>query len=316
MHDLHGNELGLRPHAESDRVRAMSANDRQRRPSESRDLRSREGHVHVVEHRVFQRNIGTGDARRNLIVIVDDIMTSLPIFPGLAVRKRGGARRPETTPRGLPRRGDDVSIARETQVQRRRASAAPPREGGSLERLLEVHHAGPQAVIVQARETFEARREVSKTPRTDFLFLGNGKDAERRRGHDAQRTLGPDEEALQVEARSGPRHGPRPNHGAVRENGLQAEDLLSHRSAKVAESDEDRAPPMRPVPPPQGTILTPAWEAQRTTATTSSVVRGKTTAAGSSPRSAKGEPRCSRNASVRYRGAIDGPVRTRPDPRR
>src|SRR5439155_1676213 len=221
--------------------------------------------------RLLQRDIGTGHARRNLIVIVDDVMTSLPIFPGLAVRKDGGARGPQATPRGIPRRGDDIGVAREPQVQGRWAAAAPPREGGSFERLFEVHHARPQAVIVQGRETFEARGEVSETPRADFLFLGNGKDAERRRGHDAQRTLGPDEEALQVDARSGPRHG---------------------------------------------TILTPASEAQRTTATTPSVGRGKTTAAGSSPWSAKGEPRCSRNASVRYRGAIDGPVRTRPDPRR
>src|SRR5207247_11316720 len=108
-------------------------------------------------------------------------------------------------PRGRPRRGAAIGIARETHARRRRAAAAPPREGGSLERLLEVHDARRQAVIVQGRETFETRREVSETPRADFFFLGNGKDAERRRGHDAQRTLGPDEEALQVEARSGPR---------------------------------------------------------------------------------------------------------------
>src|SRR5947199_5576 len=255
MHDLHGDELRLRPHAESDRMRTMPTNDRERRPPEGQDFRSRQGHVHVVEHRLLQRDIGTGHARRNLIVIVDDVMTSLPIFPGLAVRKDGGARGPQATPRGIPRRGDDIGIGREPQVQRRWAAAAPPRQGGAFERLLEVHHAGPQAVIVQGRETFEARGEVSETPRADCLCLANGKHAARR-------------------------------------------------------------PPMRPVPPPQGTILTPASDAQRTTATTSSVVRGKTTAAGSSPWSAKGEPRCSRNASVRYRGAIDGPVRTRLDPRR
>lgn len=70
------------------------------------------------------------------------------------------------------------------------------------------------------------------------------------------------------------------------------------RRSRTMESEEGRAPPIKPVPPPHATTESPALPAKRTTATTSSVDRGHTTAAGFGPRSASKEPRWARKASV------------------
>src|SRR5438445_10763759 len=86
--------------------------------------------------------------------------------------------------------------------------------------------------------------------------------------------------------------------------------------SRTIESAEGRAPPIRPVPPPHGTIDRPAAAAKRTTMETSSVERGQTTAAGSTPPSGRRDPRCARNASSRYRGGIAESVAIWSAPRR
>src|SRR3989454_12845035 len=88
------------------------------------------------------------------------------------------------------------------------------------------------------------------------------------------------------------------------------------RMSRTIEPAEGRAPPIRPVPPPHGTIDRPAAAAKRTTMETSPVERGQTTAAGSTPPSGRRDPRCVRNASSRYRGGIAESVAIWSAPRR
>src|SRR3989441_7813930 len=88
------------------------------------------------------------------------------------------------------------------------------------------------------------------------------------------------------------------------------------RMSRTIDSADGRAPPIRPVPPPHGTIDRPAAAAKRTTMETSSVERGQTTGAGSTPPSGRRDQRCARNASSRYRGGIAESVAIWSAPRR
>src|SRR3989449_4790350 len=88
---------------------------------------------------------------------------------------------------------------------------------------------------------------------------------------------------------------------------------IRRRSSTIA-SERGLAPPMSPVPPPHATTGGGSRPAIRRTGETSWLGIGRTTAAGAWPRSESGEPRDGRRASIRYRGGMRSPVRTRPGP--
>src|ERR1700704_212773 len=136
--------------------------------------------------------------------------------------------------RDSPRSGHDFLGPRESQVERGRACLASPREGGSLERLLEIHDARREPLIVHTREGSESGGEVRQAKRVNLFLLREAEHAKGSGGHDAQGPFRAEKKTFQAETRRGSGDGPGSNHASVREDGLEAKDLISHRSAKIA----------------------------------------------------------------------------------
>src|SRR6267143_2996566 len=215
-------------------MNAVVSENRQGGSSVGQDLRTREGHVNVVEDSLLQGDVGPSHPGGNLVVHVDDVMARPPVVARVAVRQGSRMSRSHVPACDSPRSGHDFLGPRESQVERRRACLASPRDSGSLERLLEIHHARRETLIVDPREGSESGGEVRQAKRVNLFLFREAEHAKGGCGHDAQGSFRADEETFQVETRRGSGDGPSSNHASVREDGLEAKDLISHRSAKIA----------------------------------------------------------------------------------
>src|SRR6266545_5152890 len=172
--DFEGNELRLRPEAETDWLDAAASEDREGRPAIREDLRPRERDVHVVEDDVLEEDVRARDSRRDLVVRVDDVVSRAPVLPRLPVGKGARPDRPEVSPSHPPRGLDDFSSARESEVQSRRARIGAPRQPRRGERLLEIHRARHKACVVQAGDAPQASREIPESKGVNLLPLWHG----------------------------------------------------------------------------------------------------------------------------------------------
>src|SRR2546430_1361975 len=195
--------------------------------------RAREGDVNVVEDGLFQRDVGASHPRGNLVVHVDNVVAGPPIIPRLAARQGLRMGRLQAPACGPPRGGHNLLGPGESQVERGRARVAAPGEGRGLERLLEIHDAGCQSVVIEPAECRESGREVLQAERVNLLRSRDGEDAKGGAGHDAERPFRTDEETLQIQARRGSGDGPGSDHAPIREDGFESQDLVSHRPAKI-----------------------------------------------------------------------------------
>src|SRR5438034_1094923 len=132
-----------------------------------------------------------------------------------------------------PRGGHNLLCPGESQVERGRARLAAPGEGRGLERLLEIHDAGCQSVVIEPAECRESGREVLQAERVNLLRLRDGERTKGGAGHDAERPFRTDEETLEIQARRGSGGGPGSDHAPIREDGFESQDLVSHRPAKI-----------------------------------------------------------------------------------
>src|SRR5207245_10503421 len=85
-HNLKRDELGLRPHAESDWLQAVTAENREGRPPVREDSRTWQRRVNVIKNDVLQEKIRAGHPGRDLVVGVDDVVTGPPVLPSLPIR--------------------------------------------------------------------------------------------------------------------------------------------------------------------------------------------------------------------------------------
>src|SRR5437660_7514200 len=228
--------------------------DWQRGSSECHDPRAGEADVNVVEDGLFQRDAGASYPRGNLVVHVDNVVAGPPVVPRLAVRqgpRMGRLQAPACDP---PRGGHNLLCPGESQVERRQARLAAPGEGRGLERLLEIHDARCQSVVIEPAECRESGREVLQAERVNLLRFRDWEDTKGGAGHDAEGPFRTDEETLQIEARRGSGGGPGSDHAPIRKDGFESQDLVSHRPAKISGVADavrpDRSPNGGPGPGP------------------------------------------------------------------
>src|SRR2546421_5256465 len=233
LDDFHGDQLRLSPQPETDRMDVVMVKDRQRGSSECQDPRTREGDVNVVEDGLFQRDVGASHPRGDFVVHVEDVVAGLPVTPSLAVRQGPRMARFHAPAYDPPRGGHNLLCPGESQVERGRARLAAPGEGRGLERLLEIHDAGCQSVVIEPAECRESGREVLQAERMNLLRFRDWEDTKGGAGHDTERPFRTDEEALQIQARRGSGGGPGSDHAPIREDGFESQDLVSHRPAKI-----------------------------------------------------------------------------------
>src|SRR5437870_1472797 len=131
--DLEGDELGLRPDAETDRPDAVSSQDREAGLSVGEDFRPRQRDVDIVENEVLQAHIRARHAGGDFVMRVDDVVPSPPELPGFAVRDGLGGGPAKTTASDPPGGGDNRARSRKPKIEDGRPALGSPRQRGPRE---------------------------------------------------------------------------------------------------------------------------------------------------------------------------------------
>src|SRR5439155_5445052 len=103
-------------------------------------------------------------------------------------------------------------------------------------------------VGIYSGEAGEALRKITNRERVNLLAFWDRERAQGCRRHDAEGPFGSDEQALEVQARRRPHRGTRSDDAPVREDRLEAEHLVAHRTAEVSAISD----PVRPDRSAQG----------------------------------------------------------------
>src|SRR2546428_6255702 len=109
----------------------MTSEDREAGPTEGEDLRPGQRDVDVIENEVLQAYVRARHARRDFVMIVDDVMRSPPVLAGLSVREGLCGGRAKTRTSDPPGGGDDLARSREPEIQDRRAAPGTPTPGSA-----------------------------------------------------------------------------------------------------------------------------------------------------------------------------------------